>query len=155
MIYFAQIGESGPIKIGFSANKVDARLQWLSGDHGQKLTLLGTVPGDRSTEREIHSLFAHLRMGETEQFKLGSDLLAFIEKPTLAGVNPETIMEVKAKYGTVIRVSDEFGQALRDVTRFEKISVSEFADTHLLPIVRNRYRDAVLKEAKRMEGGSK
>jgi hypothetical protein len=56
------------------------------------------------------------------------------------------------RYGTLIRVSDEFAQALRDVTGFEKTNVAEFADAHLLPIVRKRYRDAVLREAKRMEG---
>jgi hypothetical protein len=33
------------------------------------------------------------------------------------------------------------------------MSVSEFGDTHVLPVVRKRYRDAVLREAKRMEGG--
>jgi hypothetical protein len=56
------------------------------------------------------------------------------------------------RYGTLIRVSDVFAEALGDVTRFEKISVAEFADRHLLPVVRKRYRDAVLREAKRMEG---
>jgi hypothetical protein len=57
------------------------------------------------------------------------------------------------RYGTLIRVSDEFAEALRDVVGFEKSSISEFADAHLLPMVRKRYRDAVLKAAKRMEGG--
>ena len=56
------------------------------------------------------------------------------------------------RYGTLIRVSDEFAEALRDLTSFEKVSVAEFADAHLLPIVRKRYKDAVLREAKRMEG---
>lgn len=59
------------------------------------------------------------------------------------------------RYGTLIRVSDEFAAALRDVTGFEKSTVAEFADAHLLPVVRKRYRDAVLSAAKRMEGGSK
>jgi len=57
--------------------------------------------------------------------------------------------------GTLIRVSDEFAQALSDATRFDKTSVAEFADAHLLPVVRKRYREAVLKEARRMEGGGK
>ena len=55
------------------------------------------------------------------------------------------------RYGTLVRVSDEFAKALSDATKFEGSSVAEFADAHLLPIVRKRYRDAVLKEAKRME----
>jgi hypothetical protein len=59
------------------------------------------------------------------------------------------------RYGTLVRVSDGFAEALRDVTRFERTSVAEFADAHLLPIVRKRYREAVLKEARRVGGGEK
>src|SRR4051794_7611656 len=59
------------------------------------------------------------------------------------------------RYGTLIRVSDTFAQALSDATRFEKTSVAEFADAHLLPVVRKRYRESVLKEARRMEGSEK
>lgn len=56
------------------------------------------------------------------------------------------------RYGTLVRVSDEFAKALSDATKFEGSSVAEFADAHLLPVVRKWYRDAVLKEARRMEG---
>jgi hypothetical protein len=56
------------------------------------------------------------------------------------------------RYGTLIRVSDEFAQAIRDAASFEKLSISEFANNHLLAVVQKRYRDAVVKEAKRMEG---
>jgi hypothetical protein len=57
------------------------------------------------------------------------------------------------RHGTLIRVSDEFAEALNSVTSFERVSVADFADQHLLPVVRKRYRDVVLREAKRMEGG--
>jgi hypothetical protein len=63
--------------------------------------------------------------------------------------------EPQKRYGTLMRVSDEFAAAMRDVTGFEKISAADFADAHLLPILRKRYRNAVLREAKRMEGGGK
>jgi hypothetical protein len=56
------------------------------------------------------------------------------------------------RYGTLIRVSDEFAEALRRAASFEKISMAEFATAYLLPVVEKRYRDAVLKEARRMEG---
>jgi hypothetical protein len=59
------------------------------------------------------------------------------------------------RYGTLIRVSDKFADALRDASSFEKISMAEFADLVLLPVVEKRYRDAVIKEARRMEGGPK
>jgi hypothetical protein len=56
----------------------------------------------------------------------------------------------RKRHGTLIRVSDEFAAALDDATRLEKTSVAKFADQHLLPVVRKRYRDMVLKEAKRL-----
>jgi hypothetical protein len=59
------------------------------------------------------------------------------------------------RYGTLIRVSDAFADALRNASSFEKMSMAEFSDSVLLPIVQKRYRDAVIREAKRMEGGAK
>jgi hypothetical protein len=56
------------------------------------------------------------------------------------------------RYGTLIRVSDAFAQALRDVVGIEKTTVAEFCDAHLSPVARKRYRDSVLKEARRIEG---
>jgi hypothetical protein len=56
------------------------------------------------------------------------------------------------RYRTLIRVSDAFGRALGDVTRFEKVRIAEFADSHPLPVVRKRSRESVLKGARRMEG---
>jgi hypothetical protein len=56
------------------------------------------------------------------------------------------------QYGTLIRVSDEFAEAIRQASSFEKVSQREFADLHLLLVVQKRYRDAVLKEAKRIGG---
>lgn len=59
------------------------------------------------------------------------------------------------RYGTLIRVSDEFAAAIRDAAGFEKLSAAEFVDLHLLAIVRKRYKDAVIKAAKKMEGKDK
>ncbi len=56
------------------------------------------------------------------------------------------------RYGTLIRVSDAFAVAIRDAAQMEKLSVAEFADAHLLPVAQKRYRDAVVKEARRLEG---
>ena len=59
----------------------------------------------------------------------------------------------KPQYGKLIRVSDEFFASLNDATSITKMTVAEFADTYLLPVTRNRYRAAVEKEYKRLEGG--
>jgi hypothetical protein len=56
------------------------------------------------------------------------------------------------RYGTLIRVSDEFAESIRRASSFEGVSVAEFAALHLLPIVERRYKEAVLKEARRVEG---
>jgi hypothetical protein len=56
------------------------------------------------------------------------------------------------RYGTLIRVSDKFADALRDAASFEKLSIAEFADAHLLAPVEKRYKEAVIKEARRIEG---
>lgn len=56
------------------------------------------------------------------------------------------------RYGTLIRVSDAFADALRNAASFEKMSIAEFADAYLRPATEKRYKEAVLKEARRMEG---
>jgi hypothetical protein len=66
------------------------------------------------------------------------------KKPTAKG-------EPKS-YGTLIRVSDDFANALRAAASFEKLSMAAFATAYLQPVVEKRYRDAILKEAKRIEG---
>jgi hypothetical protein len=53
---------------------------------------------------------------------------------------------------TLIRVSVRFANAIRDAAVIEKTSVANLADAHLLPVVEKRYRDFILREAKRMEG---
>ena len=57
--------------------------------------------------------------------------------------------------GTLVRVSDEFHRVLTDASKFEGMSVAQYADAYLLPIVRKRYRDSVVKEARRLEGGDR
>ena len=47
------------------------------------------------------------------------------------------------RYGTMIRVSHEFAETLRDVTWLERISIAESANAYLLPVVRKRYRDGL------------
>jgi hypothetical protein len=67
------------------------------------------------------------------------------KKPVVEGGGPK-------QYGTLIRVSDEFAEAIRQASSFDAVSMREFADLHLLPAVRKHYRDAVLREAKRIGG---
>jgi hypothetical protein len=90
MIYFAQLPSTGAIKIGFSDN-VEARLSQLAGHYRERLSLLHVIKGNLDTEREIHERFSHLRLGKTEQFRAGIDLMEFIGKPLLVNINAEAV----------------------------------------------------------------
>ncbi len=57
------------------------------------------------------------------------------------------------RHGTQIRVSDPFADTIVKAANAEGVSVAVFADTYLMAIVEKRYRDAIVKEAKRLEGG--
>jgi hypothetical protein len=54
--------------------------------------------------------------------------------------------------GTLIRVSDELAEAIRDVIGVEHMSTTAWMDLHVLGVVRKRYRDVIGKIAKKMEG---
>jgi uncharacterized protein (DUF1778 family) len=56
------------------------------------------------------------------------------------------------RYGTLIRVSQESAVAITRAASFEGLSVAEFVAQYLVPIAERRYRDAVLREARRMKG---
>lgn len=57
MIYFVQVGRTGPIKIGFS-EKPKRRLITLQVDHFEQLHLLYTFEGSEKNERDLHTRFA-------------------------------------------------------------------------------------------------
>lgn len=94
MIYFVQPIDGGPIKIGCSEN-VPFRIKQLETHYDRRLALLATIEGDRKVEAEVHARFAHLRLGRTEQFRPGPELVAFIGRPLLVGINPEAVEAIK------------------------------------------------------------
>lgn len=77
--------------------------------------------------------------------KLGGATMAKKKREPKNEPKPET---------TLIRVTVEFAGAVRAAASFEKLTTGEFASKHLLPVALKHYRDAVLREAKRMEGKS-
>lgn len=60
-VYFVQVGQDGPIKIGQSRD-VGARIDALQNAHHEPITLLGTVPEVVVTERMFHDKFARFRI---------------------------------------------------------------------------------------------
>jgi ribosome-binding protein aMBF1 (putative translation factor) len=69
---------------------------------------------------------------------------AVAKKKSVSGEKPK-------QYGTLIRVSESFADAIRKASQFQGMSMAGYADEYLLPVVEKKYRDAVLKEAERMK----
>jgi hypothetical protein len=78
-------------------------------------------------------------------------MMTTAEKPRMA--KKKTAGKAK-RYGTLVRVSDAFAETLRRVAQLEQDTQANIADAHLLPILEARYKEAVIKEAKRVGGKS-
>ena len=79
MIYFVQVGTSGPIKIGFAADPA-MRLAALQTAHYEALRLLLALDGDPPHENLLHKKFSFLRL-RGEWYRPARELLAFIASP--------------------------------------------------------------------------
>lgn len=77
MIYFIQLGDDGPIKIG-KAKDVSTRFYQLQCAHPETLTLLCVIEGDKDKEDELHDLFLNLKI-RGEWFSPESELLNYIQ----------------------------------------------------------------------------
>jgi hypothetical protein len=78
VIYFVQAESVGHIKIGWHAGTDAAeRVRELQVGSPVKLTLLGTMPGERETEADLHRQFSHAHV-HGEWFRAVPELLNFI-----------------------------------------------------------------------------
>lgn len=127
MIYFAQSVDGGPVKIGYSA-AVDTRIRHLEAFYGRPLALLTTMEGDRETEREIHKRFAGVRLGRTEQFQPTAELMAFIGRPLLVGVNPQAVELMEQPKTILIRGTGEWAAWLEGGAEFCRLDVAKLID---------------------------
>src|SRR5262245_32694325 len=76
-IYFARVGQDGPIKIGFTAGSVAERVADLQCGCPWPLTIMHEMPGDLFVEAHLHDLLDAHRM-EGEWFKPSTDVLALV-----------------------------------------------------------------------------
>lgn len=81
MIYFIQAGKNGPIKIGFTQNSINDRLNSLQNATYEELELIGTCNGEIEDEKKIHSIFNSIKI-RGEWFRPTEDLLNFIFEKT-------------------------------------------------------------------------
>jgi hypothetical protein len=130
MIYFLQSVDGGPVKIGTTE---DLAVRWkaLEADYGCELALLAIMPGGKDEEAEVHERFAAIRLGRTEQFRPTADLMAFIGRPLLVGLNPDTV-EVMGSHRkpmiVQVRGSQEFKDWAEKLSRHERISLASIVE---------------------------
>lgn len=103
MIYFLQSLDGGPVKIGFT-DDFPARRKALENHYRRPLAVLATREGGRPEEAALHARFAHLRLGRTEQFQPGPDLMEFIGRPLLVGANPEAAVAMNGLSNNILSI---------------------------------------------------
>ncbi len=77
MIYFIQQGDSGPIKIGYTKDRIRQRIKSLQVGSAEPLILLGATEGDKNTEAILHGFFNSDKMNG-EWFKPSVRLMNYI-----------------------------------------------------------------------------
>jgi len=78
-VYFIREMTSGHVKIGWTQGRPASRLRTLQVAHPHELALLCAIPGDKATERALHTKYAHLRL-RGEWFRYEEDLRVLIEE---------------------------------------------------------------------------
>ncbi len=144
MIYFVQPVTGGPIKIGATVNVERRRLQ-LEARYGCSLVILATMEGDQDREREIHARFAHLRLGQTEQFQPAADLMDFIERPLLVNPNADTVQSIPMKTWAV-RLEFDAADHERIEQAARKLRLGKTAFARMAVMDRVRIEEARIKE---------
>lgn len=79
-VYFLEARESSRIKIGFATN-LERRISALQTGSPERLIVLGTIPGTRADERNLHKRFSKYRLSG-EWFRNAQPLLRYILKVT-------------------------------------------------------------------------
>lgn len=145
MIYFART-PTGSIKIGYS-REAAKRIVNLEYAWDTWLAPLATMPGDYRREQEIHKQFRHLRIGRTEQFRPGPDLMEFIGKPPVTHVDPDTIGAFSPSPIDLRNVPIDSGvwYSAKWVAKMRGITLTEYLAELLRPLAQRDSRDELRK----------
>jgi hypothetical protein len=65
-------------------------------------------------------------------------------------VKKQEAKEDTRQHTTMVRVSTLLAEGLKSTATMEGISIAEFADVHLLPVVKKRYREILIREMQRL-----
>ena len=126
-IYFIQMGDTGPIKIGQSVNPM-LRIEQLQTANPETLRILWVYEGDQYTESQVHELFKGNRI-RGEWFAPTDDLISFIESElqndyeiNVPSNNNEISVNHGLGYGYIFNIEDlsiEVGRGTIRVENFE------------------------------------
>lgn len=142
MIYFIRSIQGGPIKIGYTV-KLQTRLREHERYYGVKFDVLLTMDGDRTTERELHERFSHLRIlgrgkrgSAPEFFRPGRELTEFLNIPEEAASSDLDDIIVK----DVVRVDIDrrLARLAKVVAAKEGVSVAHLLSELLEGPIRSR-----------------
>lgn len=76
-IYFIRAGDSGNIKIGYTAGSAERRMKQLQTGNIFDLELLGTIPGEMQDEKSMHQELKEYAL-RGEWFRSATELMAVI-----------------------------------------------------------------------------
>ncbi len=115
MIYFAQCGNDGPIKIGHTSSSLRSRITYLQVGCPWPIRVLGTMNGDETDEGRLLGKFSHIRM-RGEWFRPEADLVAFVaanaSPPSypVSAIGTDVISDILRERGwTQTRLAQELG----------------------------------------------
>ena len=132
MIYFIQQGKAGPIKIGYTKNDINKRMDQLQTGCAYKLTLLGIIDGDKEQEYLIQKFFHGHRM-YGEWFAPAPAILDYIFSLILgkpintvdgyqAGLGLETILDNQERV-LILAALEQSGQIKTAAAKLLQISL--------------------------------
>jgi len=114
-VYIIRAGDTGVVKIGFTAGPARRRLAKMQTDNHERLTIIRWLDGDEGTEAAIQRRFAHLRI-RGDWFTFSEELLgdigaADIQEPQpvaneFDGANVSTLVNRAGGVGKLALVCD-------------------------------------------------
>lgn len=120
VVYFAQEGDGGPVKIGWSRDATE-RLGNLATGNSNHLRLLHSVAGGPALELHIHELLAPDRI-RGEWFKPTAAVMGLIEKVKLFGAAVFGAGFAEALDTSNLFLNRQLQGAVDDVARMEEIA---------------------------------
>ncbi len=79
-VYFL-VDENNNIKIGYTKGNIDKRIQQLQTGNSKKIMQLGWIEGNKTKEKELHSIFGNFRINSNnEWFYPNDEIIKFINE---------------------------------------------------------------------------